>query len=178
MTVSDVYKRQVTVSAKAASQKEASINLKEGEILTVEDLIYAALLPSGNDAAYALGEAVSGDMETFIALMNKTAKNIGCKKTHFTNPSGMQAKRHYTTASDMMEIVKVALSNDIIRKAAGSTKYTIETVSYTHLDVYKKQGTQCSVLDAKGRPFVSSCNNTHVDVDCIHTADSRNFALL
>ena len=89
-------------------------------------MIYAALLPSGNDAAYALGEAVSGDMETFIALMNKTAKNIGCKKTHFTNPSGMQAKRHYTTASDMMEIVKVALSNDIIRKAAGSTKYTIE----------------------------------------------------
>ena len=118
--------KEVTVSAKAASQKEASINLKEGEILTVEDLIYAALLPSGNDAAYALGEAVSGDMETFIALMNKTAKNIGCKKTHFTNPSGMQAKRHYTTASDMMEIVKVALSNDIIRKAAGSTKYTIE----------------------------------------------------
>ncbi len=109
--------KEVTVSAKAASQKRGFHQRKEGEILTVEDLIYAALLPSGNDAAYALGEAVSGDMETFIALMNKTAKNIGCKKTHFTNPSGMQAKRHYTTASDMMEIVKVALSNDIIRKS-------------------------------------------------------------
>lgn len=118
--------KEVTVSAEAASQKEASINLKEGEVLTVQDLIYGALLPSGNDAAYALGEAVSGDMETFIALMNKTAKNIGCKNTHFTNPSGMQAKRHYTTASDMMEIVKVAFSNDIIRKAAGTTKYTIK----------------------------------------------------
>lgn len=136
--------KEVTVSAEAASQKESSINLKEGEVLTVEDLIYGALLPSGNDAAYALGEAVSGDMESFVALMNKTAKNIGCKKTHFTNPSGMQAKRHYTTASDMMEIVKVALSNDIIKKAAGSTKYTIEKtnkskkrVLHTHINFLK-----------------------------------------
>lgn len=136
--------KEVTVSAEAASQRESSINLKEGEVLTVEDLIYGALLPSGNDAAYALGEAVSGDMETFVSLMNKTAKNIGCKRTHFTNPSGMQAKRHYTTASDMMEIIKVALSNDIIRKAAGSTKYTIEKtnkskkrVLHTHINFLK-----------------------------------------
>ena len=129
--------KEVTVSAEAASQKEASMNLKEGEILTVEDLIYGAMLPSGNDAAYALGEAVSGDMDTFVKLMNKTAKNIGCKGTHFTNPSGMQAKRHYTTASDMMEIIKVALSNDIIRKAAGSTKYIVEKTNKSKKRVLK-----------------------------------------
>lgn len=129
--------KEVTVSAAAASQKEASMNLKEGEVLTVQDLIYGALLPSGNDAAYALGEAVSGDMDTFVSLMNKTAENIGCKNTHFTNPSGMQAKRHYTTASDMMEIVKVALSNDIIKKAAGTAKYTVKATNKSKKRVLK-----------------------------------------
>lgn len=118
--------QEVTVSAKAAAQKEASMNLKEGEILTVQDLIYGCMLPSGNDAAYALGEAVSGDMDSFTDLMNKTAENIGCENTHFTNPSGLRSKKHYTTAYDMMLITKMALSNDIVRKAAGSTSYTIK----------------------------------------------------
>lgn len=117
--------QEVTVSARAAAQKEASMNLKEGEILTVKDLIYGCMLPSGNDAAYALGEAVSGDMDSFIKLMNKTAENIGCKNTHFSNPSGLQSKKNYTTAYDMMLITKMALSNDVIKKAAGSTKYTV-----------------------------------------------------
>ena len=136
--------KEVTVSAEAASNVEASMNLKEGEVLTVEDLIYGALLPSGNDAAYALGEAVSGDMGAFVALMNKTAKNIGCKRTRFANPSGMQAKNHHTTASDMMEIVKVAFSNDIIKKAAGTTKYVVpktnknkKRVLRTHINFLK-----------------------------------------
>lgn len=117
--------QEVTVSAKAAAQKEASMNLKEGEVLTVKDLIYGCMLPSGNDAAYALGEAVSGDMDSFVKLMNKTADNIGCKNTHFSNPSGLQSRRNYTTAYDMMLITKMALSNDAVCKAAGSTKYTV-----------------------------------------------------
>lgn len=117
--------QEVTVSAEAASQKESSMNLKEGEILTVKDLIYGCMLPSGNDAAYALGEAVSGDMDSFVKLMNKTADNIGCKNTSFSNPSGLQSRKNYTTAYDMMLITKMALSNDTVCKAAGSTKYTV-----------------------------------------------------
>ena len=118
--------QEVTVSAAAASQKEASMDLKEGEVLTVRDLIYGALLPSGNDAAYALGEAVSGDIDEFVDMMNQVAQNIGCENTQFKNPSGMQEKGHYTSAYDMMLITRAALSNEIIRKAAGSTSYTVE----------------------------------------------------
>lgn len=118
--------KEVTVSSKAASQPGSTMELKAGEIVTVEDLIYGAMLPSGNDAAYALGEAVSGDMDSFVQLMNKTAANIGCENTHFANPSGLQNKRHYTTAYDMMLITRAALSNDIIRKAAGAQSYTVE----------------------------------------------------
>ncbi len=117
--------QEVTVSAKAAAQKESSMGLEEGEILTVEDLIYGCMLPSGNDAAYALGEAVSSDMDSFVDLMNKTAENIGCKNTHFSNPSGLKSSKNYTTAYDMMLITKMAFSNDVVCKAAGSTQYTV-----------------------------------------------------
>ena len=68
----------------------------------------------------------SGDMESFTKLMNKTAANIGCENTHFTNPSGLQNKNHYTTAYDMMLITKAALSSDIVRKAAGAQVYRVE----------------------------------------------------
>ncbi len=118
--------KEVTVSEKAASQPGSTMDLQAGEVVTVEDLIYGAMLPSGNDAAYALGEAVSGDMESFTKLMNKTAANIGCENTHFTNPSGLQNKNHYTTAYDMMLITKAALSSDIVRKAAGAQVYRVE----------------------------------------------------
>lgn len=118
--------QEVTVSEEAAAQTEASMNLKAGEVLTVKDLIYGAMLPSGNDAAYALGEAVSGNMDDFVELMNKTAKNIGCENTQFKNANGMKEKGHYTTASDMALITKAALSNDVVRTAAGSISYTVK----------------------------------------------------
>lgn len=138
--------KEITVSKKAAEQIESSMNLKEGEIVTVKDLIYGALLPSGNDAAYALGEAVSGSMEEFVKLMNKTAANIGCENTNFKNPSGLKAKGHYTSAYDMMLITRAALSNDVVRKAAGSTSYTVKK---TNKSKERKLKTHISFLNDK-----------------------------
>ncbi len=117
--------KKVTVSKAAASQGDTTIHLKEGEVVTVQQLLYGALLSSGNDAAYALGEAAcgTGNMSEFLDLMNQTAKNIGCKHTHFSNPNGISSKSNYTTASDFMKIARVAYSNDTIRKIAGTAKY-------------------------------------------------------
>ncbi|MGF6375232.1 D-alanyl-D-alanine carboxypeptidase (penicillin-binding protein 5/6) [Clostridiales Family XIII bacterium PM5-7] len=129
--------KEITISEEAASQKEASMNLKAGEVVTVKDLLYGAMLPSGNDAAYALGEAVSGSMSKFIKLMNKTASNIGCKNTNFVNANGMKAKKHYTTAYDMMQITKVALSNETIRKISGTKKYVVEETNKSKRRVLK-----------------------------------------
>lgn len=81
--------KTVTVSEKAAAQGESTMDLVKGEKVTVEQLLYGALLLSGNDAAYALGEAVSGNMTDFVRLMNKTARNIGCRSTHFENATGI-----------------------------------------------------------------------------------------
>ncbi len=121
--------QEVTISPDAVKQKGSSMGLKEGEIVTVRDLIYGALLCSGNDAAYALGEAVSGSMENFIGLMNTTAKNIGCKDTHFANVNGLPDKNHYSTAYDMLQITKIALTNDIIKEAAGTDEYDLKATN-------------------------------------------------
>lgn len=121
--------KEVKISKRAAQEGEATMNLQEGEIVTVKDLIYGTLVLSGNDAAWALGEAVSGNMKDFVKLMNKTAKNIGCENTHFTNPNGMHDDQHYTTAYDMLLITKLALSNATIRKAAGTAKYTVDATN-------------------------------------------------
>ena len=80
--------QEVTISERAVQEGEATMNLQAGEVVTVKDLIYGTLILSGNDAAWALAEAVSGDIETFVDLMNKTADNIGCEDTHFSNPIG------------------------------------------------------------------------------------------
>lgn len=117
--------KEITISEKAASYGESTMELKPGEKVTVEELLYGALILSGNDAAYALGEAVSGDMEKFVKLMNKTAKNIGCKDTNFENPNGIKADKHYTTAEDFLKITRVALSNYTIKKIAGTKKYNM-----------------------------------------------------
>ncbi|MDD5921845.1 MAG: D-alanyl-D-alanine carboxypeptidase [Eubacteriales bacterium] len=137
---------EVTVSADAASQTGSSVGLKEGEKVSVKDLIYGALLPSGNDAAYALGEAVSGNMASFVKLMNKTASNIGCTNTHFMNATGMYDEGQYTTCSDFLNIVRQAFSNRTVEKAAGTKTYTIQK---TNKSAARKLKTKVSLLKKK-----------------------------
>ena len=120
---------KVTISAEAAklSNQEKGIQLKEGEILTVDQLLHAMLIMSDNGAAYALGEAVSGSMDEFIKLMNETSKNIGCKDTLFATPNGLidDVSAEHTTASDFLEIAKVAFANKTISKVSGTKNYRI-----------------------------------------------------
>lgn len=129
--------QEVTISERAAEEGEATMNLVPGEIVTVKDLVYGTLILSGNDAAWALAEAVSGNVNKFVKLMNKTAKNIGCENTHFSNPNGMDEKDHYSTAYDMMLITKLALSNETIRTAAGTVKYKMEATNKSDKRVMK-----------------------------------------
>ena len=115
----------VTISKEAAAQEGDSMDLMEGEVVTVEQLLYGTLILSGNDAAYALGEAVSGNIDDFVQLMNDTVKSIGCKNTQFASPSGSinDVKTHYTTAKDMLEIAKVVFSNSVVKAMAGTKEY-------------------------------------------------------
>ena len=100
-----------------------------GEKLTVEQCLYAVALESANECAYALAEKVGADMggdyQTFIDAMNKRAKELGCKNTHFTNCNGLPNEKHLTTAYDMALISREAFKNEMFRKLISTVKYVI-----------------------------------------------------
>ena len=118
--------RKVKISEKAASQGGTTAGFKAGETVSVEQLLYGLLVQSGNDAAYALAEAVAGDQEEFVRMMNRTAGNIGCSNTKFATAAGYKNSGNYTTAEDMMMITKVVMDNETIRTVAGTEQYLMK----------------------------------------------------
>ena len=117
----------VTVSAWAVDLPLGSSNadLKAGEVLTIEQLLYCDLLPSGNDACNVLSEAVAGNAENFAARMNDKAQELGMEDTHFTNPHGLHDPEHYTTAYDVYLMAHAAMENELFRTIVRSPSYTI-----------------------------------------------------
>lgn len=117
----------IKASKKATQVYEdgSSILLQPGEKMSVKDLVYGTLLASGNDAAYALGEAVAGSEKKFAALMNKTVKEWGCNDTNFVNANGWKDKNHYTTAHDMCIILRKCMENEKLGEISLTKEYTI-----------------------------------------------------
>ena len=107
----------------------SSIARTEGEILTVEESLYALMLSSANECANALAEHIAGSNEAFAVLMNEKAEELGCVNTHFSNPSGLHDENHYTCAFDMALITKAALENDDFRRIAGTDYYTLRATN-------------------------------------------------
>lgn len=103
-------KAVVTVSKRAALQPEVHLGADIGETFYMEDLLYALMLESYNDAAVMIAEQVSGSVEAFVSGMNQKAKELGCENTHFVTPNGLDEKdkngNHETTAEDLAEIMK------------------------------------------------------------------------
>lgn len=122
----------VTVPPEAVymEDKGTHIALDAGEQLTVEQCLYAVMLASANDAAYALAEHVGGTYENFIRMMNEKAKEIGCQNTNFTNAHGLPDESHVTSAYDMALITKAVLQYDIFRTVSGTTYYEIPPTEY------------------------------------------------
>ncbi len=104
----------------------SQISLTPGEIISVQDLLYATMIESANDAANALAIYVSGSLEAFVKLMNQKAKEIGCQKTHFNNTNGLSDPNHVTTAYDMALITRYALSVPGFRTYFGAEEHTIQ----------------------------------------------------
>ncbi len=105
--------KEVKISKYAAETGESSIWLEEGEVLTREDLLYALMLASANDAAVALAESVAGSEEKFVELMNKRARELKLNNTHFINPHGLDADGHYSSAYDLALLAREGLSNEL-----------------------------------------------------------------
>lgn len=102
--------KEVTVTA-AHMAEGSSMYLKPGETVTVEELLYGLLLCSGNDAALALAEGCCGSVDSFVAEMNRKARQIGMEDSSFANPNGLDADGHYSTARDMARLAAYAAKN-------------------------------------------------------------------
>lgn len=131
-----------TVSENACNQAADSskINLKPGDQISLRNLIFGLMLNSGNDAAVAIAEAVGGDVDTFVGMMNDRALSLGATGTHFVNPNGLQDENHYTTAYDMYLIFHEALKNpdfvQIINTQTYDSNYT-DASGNPHEEIYK-----------------------------------------
>lgn len=99
----------VTARQDATLVEPSAIGLKEGEKITVENLLYAMMLKSANDAAVAFADHISGSVDNFAELMNSRAKSLGATNSHFANPNGLPDPNHYTTAHDLAVIAKYAM---------------------------------------------------------------------
>lgn len=121
----------VTVSRHALYPQPSKINVRPGEQYKAGSLLYAVLLNSANDAAIVLAEAVAGSEDNFVDLMNKKAKELGCKNTKFANPHGLpDSDSQYTSAYDMYLIFREALKYPFFRQA----------IEYRHKTIYSEGG--------------------------------------
>lgn len=111
--------QMVTTSAHAAGMGGSQVYLEEGEQMSVQDLLKAVAVASGNDAAVALGEAVAGSESAFVEQMNQRAAQLGMEDTHFVNCTGLPTDGHVTSAYDIALMSRELLKHDLIRQFTG-----------------------------------------------------------
>lgn len=111
---------EVVISENAAGQGGQEMGLVAGETVTLGALVRAAMIRSGNDAAAAIAEHVSGSVEGFVELMNDRAAELGMVNTHFANPNGLDANGHYSSARDMLIVGRQAMSMPEFEELARS----------------------------------------------------------
>lgn len=115
----------ITVDPAAVGVEGSSVYLTEGEQLTLEQLLYALMLESANDAAAAIAIGLSGSVEAFANEMNRKATALGLLTTHFSNPHGLDDEWHFTSALELALIAREALKNDLLRTVVSTRKTTI-----------------------------------------------------
>lgn len=118
----------VTVTGDAViTETGASLcGIKPGDQITLEQLLYGLMMPSGNDAANAIAVHMSGSLDAFVQRMNERAKELGATQTHFMNPSGLSDENHYTTAYDLYLIFNEALKLPLFREIIHTQSYTAQ----------------------------------------------------
>lgn len=165
----------VEIPRQAVGVEGSSIYLREGEHLTVRELLYGLMLRSGNDAAVALALHTSGSVEAFAALMNEVAEEAGCVNSNFVNPHGLHDDKHYTTAYDLALISCSALENDDFREIVSTKTVRIrnEGYEYDRVLVNKNKllsnyaaadGVKTGYTKKAGRCFVGSATRNGMQV--------------
>jgi D-alanyl-D-alanine carboxypeptidase (penicillin-binding protein 5/6) len=117
--------QRVVVPRSAAGTAGSLAGLVYGEVLTVEQLMYAMLIPSGNDAALTLAVKTSGSVQAFVNKMNEKAEEMGLANTHFANPNGLHLEDHYSSARDLATMAQYAMRNPTFRRVVDTPEYEL-----------------------------------------------------
>ena len=175
----------LTVKSLAPVVYESDMGLKIGDQVTLQNLLYGLLVPSGNDAAYTIGYNYLGGIENFIYAMNQKAKNLHMENTHFENPSGFDSSGHYTTSKDLGFLARVVLKNDLINRIiatygitltdiTGKKVYTLKNVNQFLGYLYGADGVKTGFTDLAGQCLVSSVSrNGHRVVAVVLKSQDR-----
>ena len=154
---------RMRIPKEAVGIEGSSMYLKEGEVLTIQELLYGLMLSSGNDAAVALAIYCGGTVEGFAEMMNDKARVLGLTGTHFENPNGLDSPGHYSTAKDLAKLAAYAMENPIFAKTVSAKSVTIGDRYLTNHNkllwrVDGADGVKTGYTQAAGRILVSSAS--------------------
>lgn len=158
-------------------------NLKAGEKITEQDLLYYVLMSSAGDCTYLAAIHYSGSVEAFVNEMNKKAKELGLNNTNYVNPIGLHDDNHYTTVRDIYTLAKYALKNKTFKEVCSTPRYTVKATNYsserilsttnflqdTTTNYYYQyaHGVKTGFTDEAGRCLVSTATNNGYTYMCI-----------
>ena len=172
---------RMRIPKEAVGIEGSSMYLQEGEILTIQELLYGLMLSSGNDAAVALAIYCGGTVEGFADLMNDKARALGLRNTHFENPNGLDSPGHYSTARDLAVLAAYAMENPIFYKTVSAKTVTVGSRSLRNHNkllwqVDGADGVKTGYTKAAGRILVSSATREGRRLICVTLNDPNDWA--
>ena len=171
---------RVKIPKEAVGIEGSSMYLKEGEVLTVQELLYGLMLHSGNDAATALAIYCGGTVEGFAQMMNDKAHRLGLTGTHFENPHGLDSPDHYSTARDLAVLTAYAMKNPIFAKTVSTRSVRVGQRTLTNHNkllwrVDGAEGVKTGYTKAAGRILVSSAIRDGRRLICVTINDGDDW---
>ena len=194
--VQDLENTKVAISADALTgldPESTVMGLSEhvGEEVSIKDLLYGMMLPSGNDAALVLANYVGNGISGFVEMMNKKAAELGCENTHFVNPHGLHDTNHYTTALDMAKIAKCAMKQPMFMEITSTVNYTpagftnpLHNTNYMLDENYHRgeyyypnvRGIKTGYTDEAGKCLVTTAEKDGFSYLCVAMGAAYSFA--
>jgi len=170
--------KEIKIDNRAVGVPGTSIYLKNDEVITVRELLYGMMLPSGNDAATALAYYIAKDIPAFCDLMQKTANICGAYNSSFQNPHGLDENNHYTTAHDLALITAKALENETFKEIVTTKSTRIRGATQGTYRYLKNKnrllntldgciGVKTGYTDDAGRCLVSACERKGFRTVCV-----------
>ena len=176
---------KVTIGNEINKSYGSGIYIKEGEVLTLRDLVYGLMLRSGNDAALAIAHYVGGSVPEFVELMNKKAKELKMNNTTFNNPSGLdKEKGNYSTAYDMAILTSYAMKIDEYQKITNTKKYTLTTNKNTYIWINKNKllslykyttGGKTGFTEIAKRTLVTTASKNNINLVVVTLNDGNDW---